>query len=95
MIKTLLDRLEKQYSVDFERALHLAMVESAEIPEHNQEIQNILGTNWDVDHTSLFLKLNHASSDVRLSAVKCLVEAVLGQKVKLSCFSVVIHSFYW
>lgn len=81
LIKSLLDRLEKQYPVDFERALHIAMTESAEVPGQTDEIRNILGTNWDVDHTSLFLKLNHVSPEVRLKAVKSVVNAVLEKKV--------------
>ena len=59
VICSVLDRLEKQYPVDFEKALHLAMIENSENQERKEELRKLLGASWDVEHTSLFLKLNH------------------------------------
>lgn len=81
MIISLLDRLEKQYPVDYERALHLAMIDNASNDEHKTEIHQLLGASWDVDHTTLFLKLNHNSAEVRLEAIKSVVQALLEEKV--------------
>lgn len=76
-IRSLLDRLEKQYPVEFENVLHSVMKDGVEV----EEIRMLFGANWDVDHTSLFLKLNHSSEQIRAEAVKSVVTALLEGKV--------------
>ena len=82
MIISLLDRLEKQYPVDFERALHLAMIDNASNDGRKEEIRKLLGASWDVDHTTLFLKLNHNTPEVRVDAIRSVVQALLEGKVR-------------
>lgn len=76
LITSVLDRLEKQYPVDFERALHLAMIENASNDKRKEQIRTLLGASWNVDHTTLFLKLNNTSAEVRLDATESVVKAV-------------------
>lgn len=78
----MLNRLEKQYPVDFEKALHLAMIENAENEERQKKLRILLGTSWDVEHTSLFLKLNHNSAETRLEAIQSLFEAIKKKEVQ-------------
>ena len=82
----MLERLERQYPVEFERCLHLAMSEGED--KRKNEVKLLFGANWDVDHTSLFLKVNHNSADVRAKAVESVVEALLGGKVRNLSFAV-------
>lgn len=81
VIVSILDRLEKQYPVEFEKAIHLSTVDHAGSEERKKEIRKLLGVNWDVDHTSLFLKLNHSSAAIRLDAIRSVVQTVLKGKV--------------
>ena len=81
VICTILDRLEKQYPVDFEKALHLAMIENSENQERKEELRKLLGASWDVEHTSLFLKLNHNSAETRLEAIRSVIQAIQQGKV--------------
>jgi hypothetical protein len=81
VISAVLDRLEKQYPIDFEKALHLAMIENAENEIRKEELGKLLGASWDVEHTSLFLKLNHNSAQVRLEAIRSVVQAIHQKKV--------------
>lgn len=81
VISAVLDRLEKQYPIDFEKALHLAMIENAENEVRKEELGKLLGASWDVEHTSLFLKLNHNSAQVRLEAIRSVVQAIHQKKV--------------
>ncbi len=81
VISAVLDRLEKQYPIDFEKALHLAMIENAENNVRKEELGKLLGASWDVEHTSLFLKLNHNSAQVRLEAIRSVVQAIHQKKV--------------
>jgi len=48
-----------------------------------EEVRRLFGANWDVDHTSLFLKLNHNSAEIRAEAVDFLVKALHKNKVNL------------
>lgn len=81
VISAVLDRLEKQYPIDCEKALHLAMIENAENEIRKEELGKLLGASWDVEHTSLFLKLNHNSAQVRLEAIRSVVQAIHQKKV--------------
>lgn len=81
VICSVLDRLEKQYPVDFEKALHLAMIENSENQERKEELRKLLGASWDVEHTSLFLKLNHNSAETRLEAIRSVIQAIQQGKV--------------
>ena len=81
VICSVLDRLEKQYPVDFEKALHLAMIENSENEERKEELRKLLGASWDVEHTSLFLKLNHNSAETRLEAIRSVIQAIQQGKV--------------
>ena len=85
-IKEIVDRLEKQYPVAFEPAIHLTM--SAAVDDSWKEgIRDLFGLNWEVDHTSLFLKLNHTSPEIRADAVHSVVDALLkGQVISILLF---------
>ena len=94
LVKNILDQLERQYPVQFERVLHLAMSDEgkengqvgSDGDNRKEELRRLFGANWDVDHTSLFLKLNHNSAEIRAEAVDSLVKALHKNKVNLFFF---------
>ena len=96
LVKNILDQLERQYPVQFERVLHLAMSDEgkengqagSDGDNRKEEVRRLFGANWDVDHTSLFLKLNHNSAEIRAEAIDSLVKALHKNKVNLFFFYV-------
>lgn len=89
----MLDRLEKQYPVDFEQALHMAMIENASNDKRKEEIRKLLGASWDIDSTTLFLKLNNTSAEVRLDATGSVVKALQEGKVCTEWLDILIYGF--
>lgn len=88
MVKSVLNRLEKQYPMEFERTMHISMGENSNNSAHKDELEQLFGTNWDVDHTALFLKLNHNTAETRASAVKAVVKAIKDGKLRNPSFAV-------
>lgn len=81
LVKCVLERLEKQYPDDFEEALQMAMNDSPSKDKHKKEIRKLLGASLDINHTTLFLKLNNTSAEVRLDATATVVKALREGKV--------------
>ena len=88
MVKGVLNRLEKQYTLEFERSMHISMGENSANESRKNELEQLFGINWDVDHTALFLKLNHNSADTRAGAVKAVVKAIQDGKLRNPNFAV-------
>ena len=82
VVKEIVDRLEKQYPIAFERSIHMAM-SSKKCDEHGckDDIRDLFGFTWESDHTSLFLKLNHSSAETRAAAVQSVVTALQKNQV--------------
>ena len=87
-VKSILERLEKCYPDRFERSVHLALGNEAGNDRWKTEIRQLLGIGWDTEETTLFLKSNHSSAEVRVSAVESMVAAVLTGQVRNLSFAV-------
>lgn len=81
IVKEILTRMETQYPVNFERALHELLSDKTFSDARKEKVRQILGENWDVDHTKLFMQLNHISDHIRADAVASIVKAVKENKV--------------
>lgn len=88
LVRSSLDRLERQYPVEFERALHQAIGDGNDVEKRKREVRRLFGSNWDVDHTSLYLQLNHHSTETRAEAVASVVKALSKGKVRNMSFAV-------
>jgi len=88
MVKSVLNRLETQYPMEYERTMHISMAENSTNNARKDELEELFGTNWDVDHTTLFLKLNHNTAETRASAVKAVVKAIKDGKLRNPSFAV-------
>ena len=81
--------IEKRYPDRFEQyTVHLALSSEAGNDRWKTEIRQLLGIGWDTEETTLFLKLNHSSAEVRVSAVESMVAAVLAGQVRNLSFAV-------
>lgn len=82
-MKEVITRMETQYPIDFERSLHGLLSDTTLSDARKEKVRQILGDHWDVDHTKLFMQLNHTSDNVRADAVASIVKAVKENKVFL------------
>lgn len=82
-MKEVINRLEKQYPVDYERALHQIMADDGTSDERKGQIRKLLGRGTDADDTSLFLKLNHSSYDIRVNAIRTVVQSIIKGEVRM------------
>jgi len=82
VMKDIVDLLEKQYPIAFERSIHLTMSSKASDESGcKEDIRDLFGFTWEADHTTLFLKLNHNSAETRAAAVQTVVTALQNNQV--------------
>ena len=95
VIKEIVDRLEKQYPIAFERSIHLTMSSKASDKSgFEEDIRDLFGFTWEADHTTLFLKLNHNSAETRAAAAQAVVTALQNNQVTNNCFNLSSLDYY-
>ena len=92
IVKQALSRLEKQYPVQSERAVHFALGSISD--EKGEIMRALLGFDCDLDHTSLYLKLNHNAVQTRQDAVQSIVAGLKSGAVSLINFVIFVARLF-